>query len=241
MDSVLMHLKADEFAEHKPVRASLCLTSLLRECVLVTLVLTLSQPALAGESKSALSFEDQKEIMELADKVEAAVLIPDEMLLLKVTNPKYGLSLDLFSDTPNGVEIHIPYEEIANMFTNFKDVYWGGDDAGDFDWYSDIPSVLLGPSGGSVQLRAQYPGVKNQWRRIVSLAQSVSYYDSKVIDQLTVEPINHFFVYEDEHYVQYFVQSPISETSGEYWFLIIDKDEDGWFLKSITHMERFSM
>jgi len=180
--------------------------------------------------------------MELADRVEAAVLIPDALLLLEITRPQYGLFLNLFSDTPNGNSVLVRYNRISGMFTDFEDKYWGGNDAADFDWYSNIPSVLLPIWGGSVHLRAQYPDQgKDKWSSIVSLAQAFARFDSKEIDKLSVEPINHFFVYRDEHYVQYFVQSSVSETNGEFWFLIIDKDEDGWFLKGITHMERWSI
>ena len=150
--------------------------------------------------------------------------------------------MDLFSDTPNGNRVDIPYVKIPDMFIDFEDKYWGGNDAADLDWYADIPSVLLGVWGGSVHLRAQYPDQgKDKWSRIVSLAQAFARFDSKEIDRLAVEPINHFFVHKNEHFVQYFVQSTVSEVGGEYWFLIIDKDEEGWFLKGITHMERWSI
>jgi len=200
------------------------------------------QPAAAQEAKPDLSFDDYKEIMQLADRVEAAVLIPDALLLVEVTRQEHGLFLDLFSDTLDGNTVFVPFAKLPDMFIDFEDKYWGGNQAADLDWYASISSVLLGAWGGSVHLRAQYPDQgKDKWSPIVSLAQAFARYDSKEIDHLVAEPLNHFFVYEDEHYVQYYVQSPVNEVYGEFWFLIIDKDEQGWFLKGITHMELWTI
>jgi len=241
MQAVLSYTETYKLARVRSPSMHLWLVSMVQGLVLVAVLLTLVQPTAAQESKPDLSFEDYKQIMELADRVEAAVLIPDALLLVEVTRPEHGLFLDLFSDTPNGNRVDVPYIKIPNMFTDFEDKYWGGNDAADFNWYADIPSVLLTVWGGSVHLRAQYPDQgKDKWSRIVSLAQALARFGSKEIDQLTIEPINHFFVYENEHYVQYFMQGSISEIDGDFWFLIIDKDEHGWFLKGITHMKRGS-
>lgn len=203
------------------------------------LILTLVQPAMAQESKPGLSFEDYKQIMELADRVEAAVLIPDALLLVEITRPEHGLFLDLLSDSKDAVLVEIPYSGIPDMFNDFEDRYWGPHDAADFDLHGVIPYVLL---CGSLHLEPSYPEVdKNRYSQILSLPDAFARYDSKEIDRLTAEPANHFFVYEEEHYVQYYVQSPINEVNGEFWFLIIDQDEHGWFLKGITHMERWSI
>ena len=202
------------------------------------LALALVQPA-AAEAKPDLSFEDYQQIMQLADRVEAAVLIPDALLLLEITRPEHGLFLDLLSDFKDAVLVEIPFSDIPDMFDDFEDRYWGGHDAADFDLYGAIPYVIL---SGSIHLFPTYPEVdKHRYSDFLSLPDAIAQYDSKEIDHLVAEPGNHLFIYEEEHYVQYYVQSPYNEVNGEFWFLIIDKDEDGWFLKGITHMERWSI
>jgi hypothetical protein len=241
MHAVLRYTKTYKFAGVRAPSMHPWLISKVQSLVLVIMLFALVQPVLAQELKPDLSFEDYKQIIQLADRVEAAVLVPDALLLAEITRPRQGLFLDLFSDTQDGNIVYVPYIRLPEMFTDFADKYWGGNDSADFNWYADIPSVLLGVWGGSVLLKAQYPDQgKDRWTRIVSLAQAFARFDSKLIDELSAEPINHRFVYENEHFVQYFVQSPFSEVGGDYWFLIVDKDEHGWFLKGITHMDRWT-
>lgn len=226
-----------------PVLRGLSLSSIFRNAhktvALVTLFFMFVQPAIGKDIKPDLPSDDCRQIMQLADRVEAAFLIPDALLLLSVVRPKYGLFIDLLSDSSDPVLVRIPFSEISNMFSDFEKKYWGPHDAADFDLYGAIPYVIL---NGSIHLIPSFPDVdKHHYSQILSLPDAFSHYDSKEINRLTVEPMNHVFVYEDEHYVQYFVQGPVSEIDGEFWFLIVDKDDLGWFLKGITHMELWTI
>lgn len=229
----------DMFTRRRGLSLAPIFRNVHKAIVLVALLFMFVQPAIGKDLKPDLPLDDRWQVIQLADRVEAAFLIPDTLILLDVVRQEHGLFIDLLSDSSDPVIVRIPFSEISNMFSDFEEKYWGPHDAADFDLYGAMSYVIL---GGSIHLIPAFTEVdKHHYSRILSLPDAFARYDSKEINRLVVEPINHSFVYADEHYVQYFVQGASSEVDGEYWFLIIDKDEYGWFLKGITHMERWSI
>lgn len=209
-------------------------------CVIVVVVgvgLLLDSLPSRGEQ---LTEDDRAAIMKLADRLEVVFLEGRDVDLPAYVRPEQGLFIDLWGDwDPEGEStVHIAYKDIDRVFNDYAVRVWGSGESGrPYITFGPIPYVLLYGWRNVQFLDATDDEENPVWSEMLSLPEMMRRYDSKCIDELTVEPLNHSFAYGHYHYVQYWLQD--GEQYGDYWFLIVDKDEHGWFLKGLVHMDRW--
>ncbi len=187
-----------------------------------------------------LTEEDRAAINKLADRIEVVFLEGRDEDLPAYVRPEHGLFIDLWGDwDPEGEStVYIAYKDVSLMFNDYAVRVWGSGESGrPYVAFSPIPYVLLYGWHDVQFLDATDDEENPVWGEMLSIPEMIRRYDSKCIDELTVEPLNHSFAYGNYHYVQYWLQD--GEQDGDYWFLIIDKDEHGWFLKGLVHMDRW--
>jgi len=190
-----------------------------------------------------LAEEDRAAILKLADRVEVIFLEGRDENLPALVRPEKGLFVDLWGDwDPEGEStVHIAYKDVGRMFIDYTVREWGPGEVGRGECVivGAVPYVLLN-GWCDVQLLDAEPEEENPvWSQMLSLLEMMRRYDDKRIDGLAVDPANHSFAYDGYHYVQYWLQC--NELEGDFWFLIVDKDEHGWFLKGLVHMDRWTI
>jgi hypothetical protein len=188
-----------------------------------------------------LTDADRAAILKLADRVEVIFLEGRDEDLPAYVRPKQGLFIDLWGDwEPEGESsVHIAYEDTDELFADVSEREWGPGEVGRGECMivGAVPYVLLYGWHENWFLHGAPVEDNPVWGEILSLPEMMRRYDDKRIDELAIEPANHSFAYDEYHYVQYWLQC--SQLQGDFWFLIVDKDEHGWFLKGFVHMDRW--
>jgi len=188
---------------------------------------------------TGLTDEDRAAIWKLADRIEVVFLERRDGDLPAYVRPEHGMFIDLWGDwDPEGEStVHIAYKDVGWMFNDYSVREWGPDGVGyECMIVGAVPYIILYGLHEVWDLEAS-EDESPAWGEMLSLPEMMRRYDDKRIDELAVEPVNHSFAYKQQHYVQYWLRS--HELGGSFWFLIVDKDEHGWFLKGLVHMVRW--
>jgi len=188
-----------------------------------------------------LTEDDRAAILKLADRVEVIFLEGRDEDLPAYVRPEQGLFIDLWGDwEPEGESsVHIAYEDTGELFVDVSERKWGPGEVGRGECVivGAVPHVLLYGRYDQQFLNAPDNEDNPVWGEMLSIPEMMRRYDDKRIDELAVEPANHSFAYDGYHYVQYWFKC--SALQGYFWFLIVDKDEHGWFLRGLVHMDRW--
>jgi len=186
-----------------------------------------------------LTEKDRAAILKLADRIEVIFLEGRDEELFAYVRPNLGMFIDLWGDwDPEGEStVHIAYKDVGWMFNDYSVREWGPDGVGyECMIVGAVPYIILYGLHEVWDLEAS-EDESPAWGEMLSLPEMMRRYDDKRIDELAIEPANHSFAYKQQHYVQYWLRS--HELGGSFWFLIVDKDEHGWFLKGLVHMVRW--